>query len=815
MKHLEYIEHTLQRLASPKRSHTFWGWLLVMIFTAALLWIRNDAWRDNPNAYLLRDTPDTYKNYMTTAWHVAHDSDYVHYSGMNYPYGEHVLFTDNQPVISAAMQWWSRNVSDISGETTGILNLLQVLSLILGAGVIYLLFRKLHFPVWYACLVSLGLLFLSPQYARFDVHFGLSHTWVFPLLLLLLCRYEERHSRRYQSLMIGVLLWFAAQLHFYYFGLSALFLLLYTGYQLLIDPSLRNIRVRLSHLVVMVLLPFALLNIWVHWVDFRTDRPATPYGFTGYIGFWEGVFLPYDNFPLYHWIDHYVAKIRRLDSESQAYAGFVAFIFTLWLVFSGFLYRFARRVVSLFKKNAWPAPRLFPESWDLAAYHRVHKRYLQGIFFAALALLIFACGFPYAIKGLEWIADYFGPLRQFRGMARFTWAYYYVINVLAFYVIWNWSIHFKGFKPGKSLWFRWVIALLPLGILGYEAFYFQQHRPLQVENNPAYPPEQATFPDKWLEKVDFKPYQALLPLPYYHIGSENIWLEMDFALFRKVQLTGLKHGIPDMGVNMSRSSIGQMLKSVQLSLPPGEVPQILADLPDNRPIAIFTEQRLWDEVQQRYPFLIGKATPVYAGSIIRVLSILPDSIRAAAAEHARALQREAAQRSIYPAGRYRSDAEPGFLSLQTFDSLVNTPRIFQGRGAFTGNMHDTTWLWNGPLPKGSYTLSFWINVKQDMGLVHALKILENTLADGREVRQEDVQVRFHLKEIVGEWGMFEIPVAVSEDLTSTRMYLLQKGINTPFFLDEVLLKSEGFNLYRTLPGWVVRNNFWCKIADNQ
>jgi len=288
---------------------------------------------------------------------------------------------------------------------------------------------------------------------------------------------------------------------------------------------------------------------------------------------------------------------------------------------------------------------------------------------------------------------------------------------------------------------------------------------------------------------------------------------MDFALFRKAQLTGLKHGIPDMGVNMSRSSIGQMVKSVQLSLPPGEIPQILDDLPDNRPLAIFTEQRLWDEVQQHYPFLIGKATPVYTGSIIRVLSILPDSIRAAAAEHARALQLEAAQRSIYPAGRYRSDAEPGFLFVQSFDSLANTPKIFQGGGAFTGNMHDTTWLWNGPLPKGNYTLSFWINIKQDMGLVHALKILENAQADGREVRQEDVQVRFHLKEIVGEWGMFEIPVAVSEDRTSTRMYLLQKGINTPFFLDEVLLKSEGFNLYRTLPGWVVRNNFWCKIAD--
>lgn len=812
MKHLEYIEHTLQRLASPKRAHTFWGWLLVMMIATVLLMIRNSDWLSNPNAWLLRDTTDSYKNYMTTAWHVKHDVGYVHYSGMNYPYGEHVLFTDNQPAISAAMRWWNLNVANISAETTGILNLLQVFSLIFGAGIIYLLFRKLHFPVWYAVPVSLFVLFLSPQCARFDVHFGLSHTWVFPMLLLLLCRYEERDSRRYQSLQIGVLLWFAAQLHFYYFGLSALFLLLYTGYQLLANPSLRNFRARISHLVVMVLLPFALLNGWLHWVDFRADRPATPYGFTGYIGFWEGVFLPYENFPLYQWIDAHVAHIRRLDSESQAYAGLVAFAFTLWVVFSGFLYRIVRWPLSLFKKNIPSVPALFPKSWELAAYHRVHKQYLRGIFAAALALLIFACGFPYAIKGLEWMTDYFGPLRQFRGMGRFTWAYYYVINVLAFYWLWNWSIHFKGFKDFRALWFRWVIALLPLSILGYEAWYFQHSRPLQIENNPMYPPEQAGFEDQWLKKVNYSHFQAILPLPYYHIGSENLWLDMDFALFRKVQLTGFVHGIPDMGVNMSRSSIGEMLKSVQLTLPSGEVPQILADLPDDRPIALFTEQRLWDDVRLRYPFLIEKATPVYTGSKIRILSISSDSIRAAAIEHGRALQREAAQRSVYPAGRFRSDTPAGFFYSQTFDSLNTTEKVFQGGGAFTGNMHDTTWLWNGPLAKGDYTLGFWINVKKDMGMVHALKIIENSLADGRGIHLEDVQARFHLKEIVGEWAMFEIPFSVREDQSATRMYLLQKGINTDFFLDEVLIKAEGFNLYRTSPGWVARNNFWCKTG---
>jgi len=809
LKHLEYIEHTLQRLASPKRAHTFWGWVLVMMIAAVFLWIRNSSWIDNPNAWLLRDSTDSYKNYMTSAWHVKHDSGYVHYSGMDYPYGEHVLFTDNQPVISAGLRWWNRHVNDISGETTGLLNMLQVLSLIFGAGIIYLLFRKLHFPVWYAIMVSLGVLFLSPQCARFDVHFGLSHTWVFPLLLLLLCRYEERHSRRYQSLQIGILLWLAAQIHFYYFGLSALFLLLYTGYQLLTDPSLRNIRVRLSHLVVMILLPFALLNVWLHWADFRPDRPATPYGFTGYIGFWEGVFLPYENFPMYKWIDGHLAHIRRLDSESQAYAGVVAFAFTLWLIYSGVFRRAARRIKAVFVKETPPAPGLFPHDWELAAYHRVHKRYLQGILAAALALLAFACGFPYAIHGLEWISDYFGPLRQFRGMGRFTWAFYYVINLVAFYWLWNWSIHFKGFKGNTNLWFRWVIALLPLAMLGYEAWYFHKSRPLAIENSPMYAPERATFEDKWLEKVDYKPYQAILPLPYYHVGSENLWLDMDFALFRKVQLTGFVHGIPDMGVNMSRSSIGQMLKSVQLTLPPGEVPQILADLPDNRPLLLFTEQRLWDEMLLKYPVLLGKATPVYTGSKIRLLALSPDSIRAAAKNFSRAMQAEAT-RGIYPAGRYRSDTTPGFFYVQTFDSLNNAEHIFQGKGAFSGNMHDTTWLWNAPLPKGKYTLGFWIDVKQDMGMVHALRMMENNLSDGREIQLVDIQARFHLKEIVGDWAMFEIPITVQEDQSRTRLYLLQKGINTTFYLDEVLLKADGFNLYHSRPGWVVRNNFWCK-----
>jgi hypothetical protein len=240
------------------------------------------------------------------------------------------------------------------------------------------------------------------------------------------------------------------------------------------------------------------------------------------------------------------------------------------------------------------------------------------------------------------------------------------------------------------------------------------------------------------------------------------------------------------------------------------VPQILADLPDNRPLLLFTEQRVWEDVRQKYPFLLEKAAPVYEGSRIRLLALSPDSIRAVARAHSLALQAEVATAGIYPAGRFKSDRPPGFFYLQTFDSLQHTPHVFQGKGAFSGNMHDTTWLWNAPLAKGNYTLSFWVDVRQDMGMVQALRVMENSLSDGREIQLEDVQARFHLKEIVGDWALFEIPLTVREDQSRMRLYLLQKGIDTTFYLDEVLLKADGFNLYHARPGWVVRNNFWCK-----
>lgn len=805
MKGVEQLEHTLHNLASPKRGHTFWGLLGVLAITGLLLlWIHRE-WIASPNEVMLITGQEGFKNYMTAAWHVRHDSSYVHYTGMAYPYGEHVLFTDNQPVISAAMQWWSRHMSDLNDQVVGIINLVQLISILFGAGIIYLLLRKLHLAVWYAGIAAIGIAFLSPQQNRFYGEFGLSHIWVFPMLLLLLCRYEERHSRRYQSLLIGLLIWFAAQIHFYYFGISAVFLGFYTLFQIAVKRSWRSIWTRFSHLMVMVLVPYTLLNVWLHWSDYSTKRPANPTGFTENIGHWEGVFLPYEYFPLFHWVNEHLFNIRYLDIEAQTYAGFLALVFTLWLVFKrGF--------------------RLFEADWETAAYHRVHKYYLKGIGFAGFACLLYGLGMPFALKGMQGAIQYLGPFRQFRDLGRFVWVFYYSIYVLIFYILWNKSRHLsinekwldwlkthaRKLAGAWPLLVKWGLIFIPLSVLIWEAAYFQGHKPAAHITNPLKKSEGPAQPDYWLNQVDFARFQALMPLPYYHIGSENVWLNVDYPLFQKVSLAAISSGAPDLGVNLSRTPVDKMCNALQFAFYPCETPAMLSEFPDSRPIALMVEPEKWKEVKKKYPHLLEKATKVFENPELKVFALIPDSLRAWTEQNVRRETHRMENAVLYPTDSHWRSVVPGkWFAYFSFDSLTASRYRFQGQGAAESRLGDTTWIWKNPIPKGNYQLSFWVKADEDMGLSPSFQFIETQNGETLQYRNESVQ--FYLRSFVQGWALIEIPFDVLSDKGQIGIFLQKKYCKMPFWYDEVLIKNAGTSYYRREPGWLVHDNYWFKL----
>ncbi len=765
--------------------------MLTLLVCFLLLWLKYGNWLGHADKIMFNSGHDGFKNYMGTAWHVKHDTSLVHFTGMNYPYGEHVLFTDNQPILSSAMQWWHRNVSDIGDRVVGIVNEFQIISLLLGCMALFLLFRKLHLPVWYAGLGAIIMVFLSPQHLRFAGHFGLSHVFVIPMLLYWLCRYEERESKRYQSLHIGFLVWFSAQLHFYFMGLATLFLTLYIGYHLLRDRRWSNWVRRLSHWAVMVLVPFAFLNLWIHWANYAPDRSSAPYGFTAYMGMWEGFLLPYKFMPLHQWVSTKLIKIREVAFEAEAYAGAIAFFYTLWMIFSGF--------------------RIFGKTWDEAAYHRVHKYFLRGILFATMLLMLFACGFPYAIKGMQWMIDYMGPLRQFRSQGRFTWMYFYVINTLIFYGAWNWGRRFEGFGAKKVFpQFKYFIIWIPMVVLGYEAYLFQKLKPIETGDNVALREVVAKDPEHWLNKVDFSPYQALLPLPYYHIGSENIWKEFDANHYHRCTETALQTGLPDMGVNMSRTPIGEMVKSLQLSLVPAQVPVLLSDLPDKRPLALFIHASKWDAVKVEQKHLVSRATTVYEHGDIKIMRLEIADLVAACQAIIDEVKADITARGLYPvAGKNwmsnRPDAGPA-LHLD-YEDKTDTRHVFRGKGALMARMNDTVTVWKGPLPKGRYVFSAWLKISEDMGAVHEVHMVENALGDGHEIKHQHEGMRFYLKSIVDGWGLFEI-VMESQEGGNEHVFFYKKGVKVPFYVDEVMIRPENVEVFAQEGNWIMRNGYW-------
>src|SRR5690606_30388216 len=201
---------------------------------------------------------------------------------------------------------------------------------------------------------------------------------------------------------------------------------------------------------------------------------------------------------------------------------------------------------------------------------------LQGklIWIFVLSALI-SFGFPFAIKGLGWLLDYTGPFQQFRAIARVGWVSFYAINFVSIPYLFH-----RAKKLNPSI--RYVfLSFIPL-ILFWEGYEIKP----QMQNPPHL--EKAYQSEYDFSEIDVNEYQALLPDPYLHAGSEC--LSWEPAGFNQDQFFEVCYqlGLPGFAGIMSRTSLFQAVLHNQLVCPPYEMPQIIHDLKeiDTRPILV-------------------------------------------------------------------------------------------------------------------------------------------------------------------------------------------------------------------------------------
>lgn len=515
-----------------------------------------------PNIYYFGASGDGMQTYFSILYHIKHDPNLWHFNGMNYPYGEQVFFTGCMPLISNIIQVLKPLV-DLSPYAVGIVNLTMLSSIVFCALFLYLIFKKIGIYTWLAIFSAVGIAFLSPQIHRMGGHYSLALPCILPMAIWFAIRFFEKPTLKL-SLWMFFLAFFAASMHFYLFFMVAV---IYGGSFLVCFYHAYHLKIErwklLSFAAIQIILPFIVIQSIQLYANSYTDRTENPWGFLVFVSNISGIFQTENHFYA-SWVNAVHSPVFP-DWEGRSYVGILGLLAFILLIL------FSLRKLVRFKISTLLAPTSNPV--------------LNVLCWLSLLVLLFSFGLPFKFEWGRPYLDKIGILKQFRGVGRFAWLFFYVINILAIYFL-------QLFIQKQQRLLTQFFVASPILLLAYDAYkhnvgqeIFFQNRYTQLEDK-----NNSSSDNAWIKDLNTSDYQAILPLPYTHIGSENIWITNETDIQNQAYILSLKTGLPLISVSMSRTSLSQTFKSYQLIQEAFRYPAYLNDLPSKKNILILVKK---------------------------------------------------------------------------------------------------------------------------------------------------------------------------------------------------------------------------------
>lgn len=759
------------------------GLLVVSVIMLVLLYFRFTDFFQYANSRVVEPWGDGYKAYMAIVNHAKFDSTYSHFEGMNYPYGDHAVPGATQPLVSNTIRFISKHFIDVADYTIGVVNLAMILGLVLCAVFLYLTFIHLRLPVVYSAIVAIGLAFLNPQMARMGSHYGLAHPEVLPIIFYLLLRFEqERHWK--WSLGVALTVWTYSLIHFYFFGILAVTVGLYFVVTTLRDKdfSLKVIFANLKHFAIQLLLPLAFFIYWIYWNDPIDDRCSEPWGFLYLHSELSGVFSSLAQ-PYFKGMG-----LKKWGIENTAYLGGVAIITGAVLVL-------------LFLKNLLIKAPVNTRSDN--------DQYVNNLLFTSGLVLLISFGFPFTMDGWEYLLEYLKPAQQFRSVGRFAWAGFYGLNIVAFYWLYQ--------KIGRQKW--WLA--IPVGLLLFEAWNHSRVYNFSFEEIEEFSEEKA-FTN--IDSLDFNDYQAQIPIPYYNIGSGNYWIDIKGFVGQKSQTIAMQTGLPLTGAMLTRSSLSQTFKQIQLVTEPYRPVKLLNDLKDDRPFLLVWDATRAREFSPKYDHLKEGLEMVYENYPLQLYR-LPLS----------EFDNKLSQRRDNVVKRFESDTLINLDSLTLGQNLANMPehlllsdtvgylyyngwednsssKIYQGKGGFETTFGGGAYLLDTAMPKGEYDVSFWMDIHHDL-YPRTEFIIEFYNPENGQVKKKLIERVNENTTVIGEngWGLIAFPLEIEEENIHVRVSIKHSKFRYAekvVHFDELLIRPVDVDVLFKRENWFVENNRW-------
>lgn len=339
---------------------------------------------------------------------------------------------------------------------------------------------------------SIGITALQSQIFRITGHFSLAYCHIIPLSFWLILMFLQSDKKIKWTILICIHN-IAAILFHPYLGIMAVF----STFPVLILWVLKN-KLWRSWKIYLILFfqgifPLLFYKIIILLTDNVLDRNTHPQGFHENTADFFSVFLPsfgpftqffnFENLNLTH------------NWEGVSYIG----IFTAILILPLLIVLFIR----IFKGKE--------ENYRLI--------FIIGILISSLLFLLLSMAYPF-------VGDYYNTykkipfLREFRAVGRFAWVFYYASTIIV--AVGSWSLFQNRIN---KIWVKYfaigTISLIPLSYI-YESYSLHAQISEEITRN------KNCFLQKNISKdvisalqIDKKrEYQAILPLPYFYVGTE-------------------------------------------------------------------------------------------------------------------------------------------------------------------------------------------------------------------------------------------------------------------------------------------------------
>jgi hypothetical protein len=746
--------------------------LTIAITSAFLFYHYHDIFVQLDAPRLLEPSRDGVKTYLNAAWHAQYGASATWFEGMNYPYPEHIVAATELPGLAVLMKWLTPFFPEMPSHVFGITHLLLLLSILLCAVFTHLIFKELGLPDWYAIPVALGITFLAPQHMRMIPHMGLAPLFVVPAVIYGLLRFE-RQERWRTSFFLARVVFVSSMLHFYFFAITAITISLYFMFSVLRQFSWPRLWRWASHFAVAVGLPLVFFIFWMILADEVTDRSPKPAGFFTYHAIWESIFLSKE-MPLYQWIDENIIKIEKVDFEGWAYIGMVADLFILVVFFRWAGRKFKQPLLDFFTAE--------------------NKNFYWPLLWTGIIILFLSCSQPFDNEGLRFLLDYTGPLRQFRSTGRFAWVFYFVINVVAFTGLFHWL------KQWKSRQLAVFILSASLTLLFYEAYHLQKsphnYRPDKLREAPNLHPGKR-FSE--IETIDYGKYQAILPIPYYNIGSNNFFAAGNSMVIQQSLVLSYQTGLPVTGAMLTRSSRQQCFDQMQLVTEPYRTPAIFKDYKNDKPLLMIYSHLSVPEELARYDHLLTESKPLHKTEHFDLYEVDLASFDRRIENRKAEIQAAIAGDSLFSHGEFLSTDSLADFIFVDFDEKKSA-KTYHGTGAAEGKAGEDNLIFDGQIEFGkkdeAYHLLAWVYAGEDRFSDILFRIREEN-QEGQKVGEIQFGTSFQAEVFdPNGWVLIDCRFHLHSDGGRLQVYFNLKDDDRQIFMDELLIIPEGVDLYR-------------------